>query len=145
LYGSAVGRRIKADGKALPGGIAVRMPLPILACDLAEQLKSRAIVECGCVLRQMLLEQRDAERANDVRIRECGVQFAVSEQREAMRCALNLNARGPARGGHAVWKQQISFAACAPVAVVQMTLARFVPALDEVVVNVAMEGPASSM
>jgi hypothetical protein len=37
-------------------------------------------------------------------------------------------------------KRQISFAARAPAAVVQMTLARFIPALDEVVVDIRDRG-----
>src|SRR5262245_66328370 len=53
-----------------------------------------------------------------------------------MRCALNLNACGSALGRHAMRKRQISFAARAPAAVLQMTLARFVPALDEIVMDV---------
>src|SRR5262245_10238316 len=52
-----------------------------------------------------------------------------------MRRALNLSARGSALGGHAMRKRQISLAARAPAAVVQMALARFVPALDEVVMD----------
>src|SRR5262245_4028699 len=61
-----------------------------------------------------------------------------------MRCALNLHARGSTLGGDAMWKRQISFAAAAPAAVVQMTLARFIPALDEVVVNIR-DGWASQL
>src|SRR5437867_4344908 len=50
--------------------------------------------------------------------------------------ALNLNARGSALGRHVIRKRQISFAAGAPAAVVWMTLARFVPALHEVMMDV---------
>ena len=79
----AVGLRIEADGKALPDWIAVLVPLPILACDPAEQLKGCAIVECRGVLRQVLVEERNAERSNRLRSKNASFYspFPKSEKR----------------------------------------------------------------